>query len=80
MCEIWQNLHENHKKRKKFTISHELRTCESGFAHCACEHNSPGISALENLAKHAFTSKNVFHSGTGVFWINKIIFSKIFNK
>ena len=38
MCEIRTKITQ---KRKNLPVSHELRTCEGGFAHCACEHNSP---------------------------------------
>ena len=54
MCEIRTRIT---KKRKKFTVSHELRTCESGFAHCACEHNSPakkGYKQYEKMCAFSF--------------------------
>ena len=40
-----QNSYKNPKKIKIISVSHELRTCESSFSHCFCEHNSPGFRA-----------------------------------
>ena len=43
MCEIRTKITQ---KRKNLSVSHEIRTCEGGFAHRACEHNSPVKYAL----------------------------------
>ena len=55
MCEIWQIRTRITKKRKKFTVSHELRTCESGFTHCTCEDNSPAKKLLSLIVEREFT-------------------------
>ena len=40
MCKIRTKITQ---KQKNLPVSHKLRTCEGGLAHCSCEHNSPGI-------------------------------------
>ena len=54
MCKIRTKITQ---KQKNLPVSHKLRTCEGGFAHCACEHNSPQKYAVESLTK-AFGGPN----------------------